>query len=136
MVPLQSRRVAAENNPVGVGRVPSRFAAICVDPVLAPAAVDERLDLVDIRISSGHGARPPRALVGRVDAELAAVALERRRVIELVERALGEHDVALRVDVRADAEEHLVVVVHVHVLVDDDDRLRQAEQARAPRPHA
>ena len=41
-------------------------------------------------------------------------------------------DVARRVDVGADVEEHLLVVVHVDVRVDDDDRLRQAQHPEAP----
>ena len=41
-------------------------------------------------------ARPRRALRGRVDADLAADELQRRRVVEVVERAFGDHDVALR----------------------------------------
>ena len=40
--------------------------------------------------------------------------------------------VALRVDVGADAEEDLLVVVHVDLLVDDDDRLRQAQHPEPP----
>ena len=40
--------------------------------------------------------RPRRALRRRVDAELAAEELQRRRVVEVVERAFGDHDVALR----------------------------------------
>ena len=49
-------------------------------------------------------------------------------MVELVERALREHDVSLRVDVRADVEEDLLVVVHVDALVDDDDGLREASR--------
>ena len=73
-----------------------------------------------------------RALVRRVDPELAAVELQRRRVVEMVERALADQHVALRVDVGADAEEDLLVVVHVDPLVHDHDRLGQAEQPEAP----
>src|SRR5262245_51321322 len=43
-----------------------------------------------------------RQLVGRVDAELTAVAGQHGGVVELVERALAEEDVPLRVDVGAD----------------------------------
>ena len=86
-----------------------------------------------ISISGGHAPRALlRALVRRVDPELAAVELQRRRVVEVVERALADQHVALRVDVGADAEEDLLVVVHVDPLVDDHDRLRQAEQPEAP----
>ena len=63
-----------------------------------------------------------RALVSGVDPDLAAVELHRGRVVEVVERPLGEQHVPLRVDVRADPEEDLLVVVHV-------DRTR-----RRPRP--
>jgi hypothetical protein len=53
-------------------------------------------------------------------------------VVELVEGPVCEHDVPLRVDVRADAEEHLAVVVDVDALVDDDDGLRERQQAESP----
>ena len=57
-----------------------------------------------ISISGGHSRVPSAApFVRRVDAELAAVELERRRVVEVVERPLGQQHVPLRVDVRADA---------------------------------
>ena len=71
-------------------------------------------------------------LVRRVDAELAAVELPPGGVVEVVERALGDQHVPLRVDVRRDAEEDVRVVVHVHVRVDDDDRLREREHPEAP----
>src|SRR6478752_6521368 len=65
------------------------------DAVFLPAAVDQRTDFfahLDLL-------RPrPRALVGalrrRVDAELSAEELVCRRVVEVVERALGDQDVA------------------------------------------
>ena len=84
-----------------------------------------------ISISGGHSRAPSGSLVRRVDPELAAVELEGRRVVEVVERPLGEQHVALRIDVGADAEEHLLVVVHVDPFVHDDDRLRQRS---SPRP--
>ena len=78
----------------------------------------------------------PRVLLGqlvrRVDAELAAVELPPGRVVEVVERPFGDEHVALRIDVRRHAEEHVLVVVDVHVLVDDDDRLREREHPQAP----
>ena len=43
-----------------------------------------------------------------------------------------QQHVALRVDVGADAEEDLLVVVDVDPLVDDDHRLRQRQQAEPP----
>src|SRR3954454_14170707 len=106
---------------------------IYADRVFVPAAVDERADLL------AHldllGPRPRalvRALRGRVDPELAAEELVRRRVIEVVERALADDDVPTRVDVGPNVKEDLLVVVHVHVLVDDHDRLRQAEHPEPP----
>ena len=58
------------------------------DPVLGPAAVDELADLgahLDLRRPLARAL--VRALRGRVDAELAADELARRRVVEVVERA-------------------------------------------------
>ena len=68
----------------------------------------------------------------RVDAEFSAVELPPGRVIEVVQRALGDQDVALRVDVRRHPEEDVLVVVDVHVLVHDHDRLRQREHPESP----
>src|SRR5262245_55461729 len=107
------------------GSVPGRRG----QPELGPPGVDALLHLgghLDLR-------RPlARALVGplrrRVEADLAAEGREHRGVVELVDRAVGEDDVALRVDVRADAEEDVLVVVDVHVLVDDDHGLREREE--------
>ena len=53
-------------------------------------------------------------------------------MVEVVERPLGDHDVALRVDVGADVEHDLRVVVDVDVLVDDHDPLRQAQHPETP----
>src|SRR4051794_24323821 len=79
------------------------------DSVLRPAA---RHQVAGLGAHLDTGRPLPRPLLGslvrRVDAELAAVELPCRRVVEVVERALAEHDVAHRVDVRADAEEHLL----------------------------
>ncbi len=87
----------------------------------------------DMTISSGHGrASSSGQLVRRVDPELAAVELASGCMIEMVERTLRDQDVALRVDVRRDAEEHVRVVVDVHIRVDHDDRLRQREHPEPP----
>src|SRR6476659_8033721 len=103
------------------------------EAVLGPAARDELLDLgahLDLL-----GPRP-RSLLGplrgRVDAELATEELALGGVIEVVERAFRDDHVALRVDVGARVEEHLLVVVHVHARVDDDDALREAEHPEPP----
>src|SRR3954453_17542701 len=101
--------------------------------VLGPAARDELLDLrahLDL-VRPGPSAllRPFR---GRVDPELAAEELPLGRVVEMVERAFRENHVALRVDVRAGVEEHLLVVVDVDVLVEDDDAFREAEHPEPP----
>ena len=116
----------------------SRGRAAAADPVLGPAAVDERPHLgAHLDLAPATAARPPPApCASRRSRACRRTNCERRRVVELVERALGEHDVALRVDVRADVEEHLRVVVDVDVLVDDDDRLREARASRAPRSRA
>src|SRR5581483_1094228 len=91
------------------------------EPVLGPAPVDERLHLLAHadRLGPGAGALV-RPLRGGVEADLAAVAGQQRGVVELVDRPLGELDVPLGVDVGAEVEEDLLVVVHVHVLVHDD----------------
>ena len=86
-----------------------------------------------ISISGGHSRAPssgPFAVASMPS--LPPKNWQRRGVVEVVERPFGEHDVALRVDVRADVEHHLGVVVHVDVRVDDDDALRQAEHPEAP----
>src|SRR6266487_3766983 len=79
------------------------------DAVLLPTTVDESLHLgahLDLR-------RPPPSaflgpFVGGVDAHLPAVKLACRGVVEVVERTFGDQDVALRIDVGADPEEHLL----------------------------
>src|SRR5712691_4737088 len=87
-----------------------------IDAILGPTRVDERLDLVAHPDLLGPFASALLwQLRGRVDAELAADELALGRVVEVVERALGEHDVALRIDVGADVEGDLLVVVHVDV---------------------
>src|SRR5690349_5281568 len=101
--------------------------------VLVPAPCHK---LFDLRAHLDLVRPRPRALLrpfrGRVDPELAADELPLRRVVEMVERPLPDHDVALRIDVRAGVEEHLLVVVHVDVGVDDDDALREAQHPEAP----
>ncbi len=54
-------------------------------------------------------------------AEFAAAGDFARGVVEHVGRAFGEEAVALRVGVRAQAEEHFAGVVHVHVVVHHHD---------------
>src|SRR5215216_3044562 len=74
-----------------------------------------RHELLDLRRHLDLGRPLPRALRRRlrgcVDAQLAADELQRRRVVEVVERSLRQDDVTLRVDVRADVKEDLLVVV-------------------------
>ena len=53
-------------------------------------------------------------------------------MIELVERPLADPDVALRIDVGAEVEEDVLVVMRIDLLVHDDDALGQAEHAQAP----
>src|SRR5262245_35737550 len=121
---IQSSRISPANVVTG---------ASIAETVLAPAAVDAGLDVG--RHLDLFRPRPRvllRQLMGGVDPELAAVELPPRRVVEMVERALGDEDVALRIDVRGHTKEHVLVVVDVHVLVDDDDRLREREHPQAP----
>ena len=93
-----------ENKPCcGADGSPASPLSAGDEPVVGPAAVDERPHL-GAHLDPG---RPlPRALVrallGRVDAELAAIELPGRRVVEVVERAFREQHVAAGVDVRAD----------------------------------
>src|SRR5438477_2667449 len=90
------------------------------DAVLGPAPVDEVLDLVahlDLGWPLARAFGGP--LGGGVDPELAAQELPGRRMVEMVGGAVAEDDVPRRVDVRADVERHLFVVVYVDVLVDD-----------------
>src|SRR3954469_8013177 len=101
--------------------------------VLVPAACHE---LLDLRAHLDLVGPRPRALLrplrSRVDAKLAAEELPLGCVVEMVERALGEDHVALRVDVRTGIEEDLLVVVDVDVLVEDDDAFRKAEHPEPP----
>src|SRR5438445_482651 len=77
-------------------------------PVLGPAARDELFDLgAHLDLLRPRTRAFLRPLCGRVDAELAADELPLGRMVEVVERSLAEHDVALRVDVRPRIEEHL-----------------------------
>src|SRR5438876_11515988 len=70
-------------------RVPER------DPVLLPAPVDQGLDFGShLNLRRPFPGALPWALVSGVDADLPAVALARRGVVEMVERPLREHDVA------------------------------------------
>ena len=58
-----------------------------------------------------------------VDAHLGAVVGQARGVVEGVDGAEGELDVALGVDVIGDAENDFADVLHVAVFIDDDDAL-------------
>src|SRR6266480_3054733 len=88
--------------------VPCR--GIEVDPVLLPPPIDELLHLPGHLDLGRPLARPLRGtLVGRVDPDLAAVELERRRVVEVIQRPLRYQDVALGIDVRPHPEDDLLV---------------------------
>src|SRR6185436_6485691 len=144
--PAPVRDSTARTSPMSTGNPPrpppaSRGQAIlhssAVDvlrqPELAPPGVDPRPDLRCHLDLGRPRARPfVRPLRRRVEADLAAEAREHGRVVELVERPVREDDVPLRVDVRAHAEEDLLVVVDVDVGVDDHDGLRQREEPEAP----
>src|SRR6266545_2958812 len=123
------------------GRSPGRTLphppAVCrridPDPVFGPPPRHELAHLgahLDLRRPLARSLGRP--LVRRVDPELAAVELARRRVVEMVERPFAHQHVARGIDVRADAEEDLVVVVHVDPFVDDDHGLRQRQHPQAP----
>jgi hypothetical protein len=53
-------------------------------------------------------------------------------VVENVHRAVHDFAVALRVAIAEEVEEHVLFVVHVHVLVDHDDELGEAHLPGAP----
>src|SRR6266540_6313548 len=81
------------------------------DPVLVPAAGDELLHgLRHLDLGRPLTGALGRRLRRRVDTDLSADELERRRVIEMIERPFRQQDVSLRVDVGADVEEDLLVV--------------------------
>src|SRR2546430_5197299 len=111
------------------GRSPSSSEA-----VVLPAPGDELTDLVRHHDLLGPGLHDvvERALLGRVDPELAAESVAERGVIEVVHRALEHHEVALRVDVAGGAPGDLREIVDVHAVADDDDRLRQHHEPHAP----
>src|SRR5215831_1577676 len=73
-----------------------------------------------------------RPLPRRVDPHLAAKRRQLRRVVQIVDGTLCHLHVADGIDVRADDPGDLVQVVDVHVLVDDDNRLREHQLAEAP----
>src|SRR4051794_26831608 len=99
-------------------------------PELAPPRIHARPDLI-AHLDLERPLAPPFIGAFRrcVDPDLAAVRLDRRRVVELVDRPLAEQDVAGGIDVRTRVEEDLLVVVHVDVRVDDDHGFREAHQA-------
>src|SRR5436190_22251277 len=103
------------------------------DPVLVPPPVDQSADfLTHLDLFRPRSRALVWALRGGVDTQLAAEELMRRRVVEVVERALADHDVAGRVDVGTDVEEDQLVVVDVYMLSDDVHRLGEAEHAEPP----
>src|SRR6202042_2081049 len=71
----------------------------------------------------GAGEAFGRPLARGVDTHLAAVVRETACVVERVDGAQGELDVALGVDVVGDAQGDLREVLDVAVFVDDDDAL-------------
>src|SRR3990172_186971 len=103
-------------------------------PELLPDRVDLRLHLGRHLQDGGPLAQVPLLLplAGPVDADLPAERERVGRVVEDVGRADGEVEVALRVDVGADAPDDLANVLHVHVVVHDDADLREHELAEPP----
>src|SRR5688572_27228843 len=67
-----------------------------------------------------------------VDAHLASERRKIRRVFEIVHRPYGELNVPLWIDVGACDPRGLTDVLHIDVLVKDDDRLREHELAKTP----
>ena len=83
--------------------------------------------------TSGHS-RPPSSTHLRVAStpNLGAEGEVGARVVEGVDRSVDDHDVALRVDVREGPPGGLRHVLHVHVGVEDDERLGLRHLAGAP----
>src|SRR5690242_17304377 len=53
-------------------------------------------------------------------------------MVQRIHRAIYQQRITLRVNIVAYAEEHLMHVLHVHVLIHDDDELRKHHQHHAP----
>src|SRR3990170_3518150 len=103
-------------------------------PILLPPLLYQSLYLrrhLDL-IGPGPGESLPRAFPRCVDPHFAAEACLRTGMIEYVERAVNDHDIALRVHVVHDLPGHFRIVVDVHVLIADDHELGEHEHARSP----
>jgi len=72
-------------------------------------------------------------LSGGVDAHFAAVVGQAAGVVERVDRAEGELNIAFRVDVVGDTERDFADVLDVAILVDNDDDLGETWPGRGTR---
>src|SRR5438094_1430017 len=69
-------------------------------------------------------------LRGRVDSHLAAEELLRAGMVQVVHGPAGKEDVALGVDVVADAPQDLARILHVHVRVHRSEERRVGKECR------
>src|SRR5262249_16322969 len=73
-----------------------------------------------------------RALLGRVDAQLATVTVSKRGVIQVVHRTFENDEITTRIDVAGGPPRHFREIVDVYVLADDHDRLGEHHEPHAP----
>ena len=73
-----------------------------------------------------------RPLACGIDAHLAPVRRQIGGIVQIVHRSPHHLDIAQRIHVRADDPGDLADVLHIHVLVDHDYRLREHQLAEAP----
>src|SRR5262245_44098836 len=115
---------------------PPRLFSRLSEPVLPPAPLDEGAHLRAHPHLVGPGAREPlrRPLPRGVDPDLRAEVREARGVVEGLDRAEDELEVALRVDVVERLPGDLARVLDVRVGVEDDDDLREHRLPEPPDP--
>src|SRR5580704_3493531 len=99
-----------------------------------PLGINQQLRLRVHRDLVRPGAREAFSgpLSGRVDAHLGAVVGEPGSVVERVDGAERELDVAFRIDVVEDLQRDLADVLHVHIFVDDEDALGEHGLSQRP----
>ena len=119
---------AARPAPSSVDHARHPLPIFCQSASATARRLRRRRDLLRPRPREAFG----RPLARGVDAHLAAVGRQIAGVLEVVHRPARELDVALRIVVRADDPGDLRLVLHVDVLVDDDDRLREHQLAEPP----
>src|SRR5579872_5430717 len=101
---------------------------------LLPQFVNPRAHLVRHADHIGPGAGEALffPLAGRIDAHLRAVVGQAAGMVQRVDRPEDKLNVALRVDVIERLPDHLADVLHVHILVHDDNALREHRLPQAP----